>query len=162
MHYQDYVYDSYMPCVSFLSSIAGEGRPKMLIGSPVFCVNCTAEVEEANSLLCEDCGNPTVCPNCGSVVERDEIVYFEDERYCEYCTHTCDSCYTATPYRTTVVVLKDGNEAEYCSDCVERHAHLCSKCSRLFAFPLTTVDDEYYCPECLPKGGESDEAVIDS
>lgn len=94
-----------------------------VIGKSVPCLQCGEELNISNGFVCCNCNDDyTQCSICGGIVERNNIVYINGDKICEYCFEEnvviCDGCgeqMLKEEEGDTYFVTEDFSI--YCADC---------------------------------------------
>lgn len=120
MHYPDYNYACYHTKVSLLKG--KESYPALEIGHAAYCVDCGKQLSDSDNISC--CRGGYKCSDCGEWID-DDIIWIDDEPYCQNCRFFCDDCDDwCVGEGTTVeggnVVCRSCLDAYfYCEDCNE-------------------------------------------
>lgn len=103
----------------------------------------TNRIENANAIFCCECGEE---------LATDEVIYFDDNCYCEDCfedvTVVCECCGD----RVMADDAQCDDDYTLCQDCYDNHYTTCTCCERIIsnddAYYLDDDDDYPYCYSC--------------
>lgn len=111
---------------------------------------------------CYDCA--TYCDVCGEyeINERTTWIDSEDRYVCEYCLEQyytrCEECGEWVRYDYTYHV--ESEDIEVCDYCRDNEFEICHGCGELVRNADTEMyDGDWYCPDCLERIKEEEEAV---
>ena len=113
----------------------GEKKIELWYSGRSTCMQCGGidEVYDNESfLICEKCESHFHCAQCGDILYEDDIVWVDNEPYCEYCAdqfERCDSC----------------DELKCLGDLTEVFLADAEK-------GIVYGTSLYFCPSCLEKG----------
>lgn len=148
LHYRDY--SSYAEqCAAFVSlDDNAEIHENYAVGHDPFCLLCGDVISESNTLLCEDCDSREhvyECRNCGDGICGDEVIWIDDEPYCEDCVPVCNRCGS---YVGADDVRYIGGE-HYCPFCAEDVVE-CAHCGDAFDrdYAVETAEGDMLCANC--------------
>lgn len=153
LHYPDYTYSTYNANVSLLKPVVGcdnyDSVAPITVGNTAYCICCGEELDDASSLVCEDCSDYVRCEQCGDLVAREDA-YQDDDGYwyCSDCVRFCDDCDEVIfPYQDKYAV---GGDGWVCSHCYENNYGTCEFCSNTYINDeLHEIDGHTYCSDCL-------------
>ena len=150
----------YHSCEESIDCCNAEGR--------YTCECCGARIDEddvrwvGDDPYCYDCA--TYCDVCGEyeINERTTWIDSEDRYVCEYCLEQyytrCEECGEWVRYDYTYHV--ESEDIEVCDYCRDNEFEICHGCGELVRNADTEMyDGDWYCPDCLERIKEEEEAV---
>jgi hypothetical protein len=145
LNYQDYEFAHFKPNLSFLKDYDLSDE-KLVIGSPVYCLECGEKIFETGRISC--CTGGYSCENCGCSVHEDDVIWFNDYSYCQSCVSYCDRCGNYTRDEVTCVA---GRYDYVCDSCLDDHYKYVDCCDIYVPKEDAYLDSdgEYICKDCL-------------
>lgn len=142
-------------------------REKLLLYTKGMCNECGDEicfidavsrtVDHRGFVLCVDCdenGNRITCAGCGGDIDEEDVYWYADEPYCEYCFYDfafyCEYCGEAARLE---YAYRGADDCLYCERCFRELFVECADCETVIRRSnhndYYIVDSEVLCPSCF-------------
>lgn len=145
-HYRDY--NNFGNCT--LSRINGKDNDKSFyVGARPICIECgNTHTTSGNINCCHD--GVTRCAHCGRRMDddEDEIIWVDDEPYCDECAHWCPCC---EEYHLGEETYIEREDRYVCESCLSEYYVRCDACNEWVHVDDVThiaVENINICVEC--------------
>ena len=145
---------------TFLKDIGN--APNVTIGDHVLCLNCSDDLDLADSFFCSNCSSIGICDDCEcNIGEGNDYYTIQDRLICDNCRRNnymfCEYCEQIV--ENDEINFADRYEMYACDNCIEHHFYTCDECSELIlSCDTIEIQDEIYCQDCAEQiAGTCDE-----
>lgn len=148
-HYADYTQFNRQCNYSVVKNYEHE-ELYMDIGHDPICIECGEEHRDSETINC--CNGQLRCENCGDRLDEDDVIWIDDEPYCNDCVFYCEDCGNYHLNDEAHEVSNGRYTYLVCDYCYENNYFECEICGDVHhQDECCWVESECIevCPDCL-------------